>query len=37
VRGVLCNGCNNILRLAKDDPNILLSAVSYLAVTTHDR
>ena len=37
IRGVLCNGCNNILRLAKDDPTVLLSAVSYLAVTTHGR
>jgi hypothetical protein len=30
VRGMLCHKCNNILRLANDDPAILLKAVAYL-------
>jgi hypothetical protein len=32
VRGVLCIGCNNLLRSAKDDPAILTSAIEYLTV-----
>ena len=32
VRGALCVHCNNILRLAKDDPGILRSAIDYLTV-----
>lgn len=34
VRGLLCNSCNNILRLAKEDKNILMKAAIYL--TTHE-
>lgn len=30
VRGLLCNGCNHILGLAGDDPEILNSAVQYI-------
>ncbi len=31
VRGLLCVHCNNLLRLAKDDPATLRKAISYLA------
>ena len=34
VRGMLCHSCNNILRLAKDDVNILMKASLYLAEHT---
>jgi hypothetical protein len=30
VRGMCCNSCNNILRLAHDDPEVLRKAVAYL-------
>jgi hypothetical protein len=30
IRGLLCNGCNNILRLAGDDPSLLIKAANYL-------
>ena len=30
VRGLLCNGCNNVLRLMKDDPDLLRKATAYL-------
>lgn len=30
VRGMLCNECNNILRLAHDEPDRLRKAVAYL-------
>lgn len=30
VRGMLCNSCNNILRLAKDSPDLLMKASGYL-------
>jgi Recombination endonuclease VII len=30
VRGMLCHACNNILRLAKDDPALLYKAIAYL-------
>lgn len=30
VRGLLCYKCNNLLGMAKDNTNILLSAVEYL-------
>lgn len=30
VRGMLCNACNNLLRLAKDSPVLLLKAADYL-------
>jgi hypothetical protein len=30
IRGLLCNACNHLLGEAKDDRNILLSAVQYL-------
>ena len=35
VRGALCLHCNNILRLANDQPATLLAAVSYLAAPPH--
>jgi hypothetical protein len=30
IRGLLCNRCNNILRLAGDRQQVLLNAVAYL-------
>lgn len=30
IRGMLCNSCNNILRLAKDNPTLLMTAAGYL-------
>jgi Recombination endonuclease VII len=30
VRGMLCNHCNNLLRLAKDSPEHLMKAAMYL-------
>lgn len=30
IRGILCNSCNLLLGHAKDDENILLSAIHYL-------
>jgi hypothetical protein len=30
VRGMTCNRCNNILRLAQDDPTVLRQAIAYL-------
>jgi hypothetical protein len=30
IRGLLCDSCNRMLGTAKDNPKILLSAVSYL-------
>jgi hypothetical protein len=29
VRGMTCNRCNNLLRLAGDDPTLLLKAIAY--------
>ena len=31
VRGLLCQQCNTLLGMARDDENILLSAIKYLA------
>lgn len=31
VRGLLCNTCNLLLGHAKDDPEILASAIAYLS------
>ena len=30
IRGMVCNRCNNLLRLAGDEPGLLLKAVAYL-------
>ncbi len=30
IRGTLCQACNSLLGYAEDDPEILLSAISYL-------
>lgn len=30
IRGLLCNACNNLLRLAQDDPVRLRTAAAYL-------
>lgn len=30
VRGMLCNRCNNLVRLAGDDPALLQKAIDYL-------
>ena len=32
VRGMLCHRCNNLLRLAGDDINVLRAAIEYLLV-----
>jgi Recombination endonuclease VII len=37
IRGLLCNSCNNILRLAKDDVNILMKASLYLAEHNYEQ
>ena len=35
VRGMLCNRCNNLLRLSGDDTALLAEAISYLARWRH--
>ena len=35
IRGLLCNRCNNLLRLAGDNPDLLAKAIGYL--TIHSR
>jgi hypothetical protein len=30
VRGMLCNACNNLMRLSRDDPKVLRKAAAYL-------
>jgi len=32
IRGLICNRCNLMIGMAKDDPNILLAAADYLKV-----
>jgi hypothetical protein len=32
IRGLLCNRCNNILRLAGDDIDILAKSIGYLTI-----
>lgn len=32
VRGILCQHCNNMLGMAKDDPSILARAIEYLGI-----
>lgn len=35
VRGMLCNRCNNIIRLCDDDPELLQRAIDYLRGWKH--
>jgi hypothetical protein len=30
IRGLICNRCNNLLRLAQDNPDLLTKAIGYL-------
>jgi Recombination endonuclease VII len=32
IRGLLCNRCNNLLRLSKEDIDILAKAIGYLSL-----
>lgn len=36
IRGALCNRCNNLLRLAGDNSNLLMEAVRYLDRTRRE-
>lgn len=35
IRGLLCNRCNNLLRLAGEDVDLFAKAVGYLTIHSH--